>query len=102
MNNERKPLAQRREELVALCAQQRGELALEIAELRSPLDHGGVRGYLMGHKKSTLAIAGVVLGIVATQPKRALKLAAAGLSAWKVAQKVLPMIAAARSGQLGT
>lgn len=99
MNNEHKPLAQRREELIARCAQQRGELAMDIAELRSPLGEGGVRGFLVGHKKPTLAVAGVVLGLVATQPKRALKLAAAGLSAWKLAQKVLPMIAAARQQQ---
>ena len=96
MNPDTPSFAERRQALIAECALQRGDLAADWQSLAAPLGDGGVRGFLAGHKTATLAAAGVALGLVATQPKRVLKLAAAGLSVWKLARNVLPMIAAAR------
>jgi hypothetical protein len=92
MNNRPVPLAQRRAELVELCAMQRSYLAQECEALRSPFS-GGVSGWLTSNKTMALAVAGVALGLVVTRPKKLLSLAAGGLSAWKVARKVLPMLA---------
>lgn len=92
MNNRPASLAQRRAELVELCALQRTWLAQECETLRAPFS-GGVGGWLGSNKKMTLALAGVALGLLVTRPKKLLSLAAGGLSAWKVARKVLPMLA---------
>ncbi|GAB3397923.1 hypothetical protein GCM10027318_02110 [Massilia agilis] len=86
-------LAQRRAELIELCALQRGFLAEEVAALKTPFGGAGVGGFVAANKPVVLAVAGVALGLAVTRPKRVLKLAAAGLSLWKVAQKVLPLLA---------
>jgi hypothetical protein len=85
-------LAQRRAELVELCAMQRSYLAQECEVLRAPFS-GGMTGWLASNKKMALAVAGVALGLVVARPKKLLSLAAGALSAWKVARKVLPMLA---------
>jgi hypothetical protein len=92
MNEQPVSLAQRRAQLVELCGQQRSFLAQECEALRSPFS-GGVRGWLGANKTMTLALAGVALGLALTRPKKVLSLAAAGLSALKMARKLLPMLA---------
>jgi hypothetical protein len=92
VNNHPNSLAQRRAELVELCAQQRVYLAEEVAALRSPLGGAGLAGMLGARKPVMLAVAGVALGLLVTRPKRLLSALAGGLSMWKVARKVLPML----------
>jgi hypothetical protein len=84
-------LAQRRAELVELCALQRGFLAQECEGLRAPFSFGAVRN-LGANKTVMLAIGGAALGLAVVRPKRLLAMAAAGLSALKVARSVLPML----------
>lgn len=100
MNDQRKPLAVRRAELVAQCGQQRLEVQQEFAELKAPVSADGVGSFFATHRKTLLGVAGVVLGLVATRPKRFLSLAAAGMSVYKVARGLLPLIARLR-GQAG-
>lgn len=97
MNKQAASLAQRRAELVEQCAHQRAFLAQECASLRAPLGGGGLRGYLGSHKAATLALAGVALGLLATRPKKLLSFTAAGLSMWKLARRVLPMLSRPRA-----
>ncbi|MGZ5199655.1 MAG: hypothetical protein ACXWC4_07760 [Telluria sp.] len=85
-------LARRRAELIELCAQQRVYLAEEVAALSAPLGGAGLTGMLGAQKPVVLAVAGVVLGLLVTRPKRLLSALAGGLSVWKVARKVLPML----------
>jgi hypothetical protein len=92
MSNDLKRLAARRAQLVAQCEQQRVEMAQEVASLTTPFSTAGVGGYLGSHKKLMLALAGAVLGLVATRPKRLVALAAGGLSMWKMARNVLPLL----------
>jgi hypothetical protein len=92
VNNHADSLAQRRAELVELCAAQRVFLAEEVAALRSPLSGAGLAGMLGAQKPVLLAAAGVALGLLVTRPKRLLSALAGGLSVWKVARKVLPML----------
>jgi hypothetical protein len=96
MSNERKPLAVRRAELVAQCEQQRHEVRQEFAELKAAVRADGMRNslrtYFLTHRKMLLGAGGVALGLVATRPKRLLSLAAAGMSAYKLARGVLPLL----------
>jgi hypothetical protein len=92
VNNRPDSLAQRRAELVDLCAQQRVFLAEEVAALRSPLGGAGITGVLGAQKPVVLAVAGIALGLLVTRPKRLMSALAGGLSLWKVARKVLPML----------
>jgi hypothetical protein len=85
-----------KDELVALCEQQRQEIRQEFAELKAPVSAGGIRTYLATHRKMLLGVAGVALGLVATRPKRLLSLAAAGMSIWKVARGLLPLLSRLR------
>jgi hypothetical protein len=92
VNNHPHSLAKRRAELVELCAQQRVFLAEEVSALRSPLGGAGLAGVLGAQKPLVLAAAGVALGLLVTRPKRLLSALAGGLSVWKVARKVLPIL----------
>lgn len=93
MNSEKTPLSARREHLVAQCAQQRGDMADQLNLLKAPVENiGGVGSYLLEHRKTFLAGAGVALGLLIARPKRTLALAAAGASAWKMAQAALPSV----------
>ncbi|HEU4374915.1 MAG TPA: hypothetical protein VFS02_15565 [Telluria sp.] len=75
----------RRAALIARCAQQRLEAADEVRALVAPVSSGiGL--------KVPLAIAGVVLGMIATRSGRAMPLLTAGLSVWKLAKNLLPML----------
>jgi hypothetical protein len=91
MKTEPTPLAARRAALVAQCAQQRVDLAHDLHALRTPLG-GGVRAWLGAHKTTLLGAGGVVLGLVATRPRRLLSLAATGLSVYKIARNLLPLL----------
>jgi hypothetical protein len=90
--NKRTALAQRRAELVELCALQRGFLAQECEGLRAPFGVGTIRNYLGLNKKVALVIGSAALGLAVVRPKRLLAMAAAGLSMMKVARSVLPML----------
>jgi hypothetical protein len=96
MSNERKPLALRRAELVAEGERQRQEVRREFAELKAPVSADGVAAYFATHRKMLLGVAGVALGLVATRPKRVLSLAAAGISVYKMARNLLPLVARLR------
>lgn len=88
-------LAARREALVAECGRQRTEVAHEISNLRAPsvLTGGGILQYLgSGNLKLPLTIAGVVLGMIATKPSRAMPLLATGLSLFKLVTSVLSVL----------
>ena len=93
MNSEKKPLSVRRAHLIAECAQQRGDLADELNTLKAPVEHiGGVGSFLFANRKAVLAGGGVALGLLIARPKRALAMAAAGTSLWKMAQAALPRV----------
>ena len=81
------PLAQRRANLIARCAQQRVDAAHEVRALVAPVGEGGSFG---SNLKLPLTIAGVVLGLIATRSVRAMPLITAGLSLWKLVKGVLP------------
>lgn len=108
MNSAKTPLAVRRAHLVAQCAAERGDLADGLNLLKVPAERAGHAGeFLFAHRKSVLTGAGVALGLLIARPKRALALAAAGVSAWKMVQaalptvqRVLPMIRARVGGHL--
>jgi hypothetical protein len=91
MSNER-TLAVRRAELVAQCEQQRHEVRQEVAALKPPVSTSGIRTCLATHRKMLLGVAGVALGLAATRPQRLLSLAGAGMSMWKLARGVLPLL----------
>jgi hypothetical protein len=93
VNKQTVSLAQRRAELIELCALQRGFLAQECEALRSPFSLGAIRDYLGANKTVTLAIAGAALGLAVVRPKRVLSLVAAVLPVLKMARKALPMLA---------
>jgi hypothetical protein len=97
VNNHPDSLAQRRAELVELCAMQRVYLAEEVAALKSPLGGAGLGAIAGAQKPMLLAAAGVALGLLVTRPKRLLSALAGGLSVWKVARKVLPMLQRSQS-----
>ncbi len=95
IDKQKPTLAARRAQLVAECAQQRSALAREVSTLRAPtmLTGGGIMQYLASGKlKLPLTIAGVVLGMIATRPSRAMPMLAAGLSLFKVVASLLPML----------
>jgi hypothetical protein len=87
-------LAERRRELIERCAEQRTGLAYELQSLRpsNALGHP-VAGYLVGHKKLVLGALGATLGLALLRRKRLLALAASSMSAWRMAQGALAMLA---------
>lgn len=96
MNNDKqKPtLAQRREALIAECSMQRTVASREIENLRAPMLTGGGIGryFTAGKLKVPLTIAGVVIGLIAARPSRAVPLLATGMSVFKLAQGVLSVL----------
>ena len=85
-------LAARRAELVARCAEQRALIAHDFVMLKSPETLGVVPAYVTEHKKTALIVAGVAAGFLATKPKWAVGLVTAGVSLYKFAQKLLPVL----------
>jgi len=90
MNTEH--MAARRRLLAAQCAEQRASMAHDVALLRTPSAMGGTTGYVAQHKKTILAAAGLGLGVLVTKPKWVVAAITTGLSAYKLAQKVLPVL----------
>jgi hypothetical protein len=95
-------LAARRAELIERCAEQRTGLAYELKALRpsNALGHP-VAGYLVGHKKVALGALGGVLGLALMQRKRLLAVAGSAMSAWRMAQGALAMLARHRQSSRG-
>lgn len=91
MSSSLQSVAARRAALSAECAQQRGELAQEWAELRAPLRLDGLL-HAGSHNKLLLAAAGAALGIIAARPRRLLSLAAGALSLLRTVQNILPLL----------
>lgn len=71
--------------LIARCAQQRLDAAEEVRALVAPVRSGiGL--------KVPLALAGVLLGMIATRAGRAMPIITAGLGVWKLVKNLLPML----------
>jgi hypothetical protein len=87
-------LAARRAELIERCAEQRTGLAYELRALRpsTGLVHP-LAGYLVGHKKVALGALGTVLALALTRRKRLPALTGSAMSAWRMAQGALAMLA---------
>jgi hypothetical protein len=85
-------LAARREALVARCADQRAELAQEVALLGSPEVVGLIPSYAMRHRKAALVGGGVAAGLFLVRPKWAVATATAAVSLYQFAQKMLPVL----------
>ncbi len=85
-------LAARRRLLAAQCAEQRALMAHDVALLRHPAELGGAPGYVAQHKTAVLAAAGLGLGFLITKPKWVVGVVTGALSAYKLAQKVLPVL----------
>ncbi|MEN3277468.1 MAG: type secretion system protein TrbD [Massilia sp.] len=99
MNSERTPLAVRRAHLVAECARQRGDMADQLNALKAPVERIGEAGsFILEHKKSVLAGAGVAAGLLLARPKWVLGLATGGMSAWKIVRNALPVVRARIGG----
>ncbi|MEW6761630.1 MAG: hypothetical protein AB1437_12455 [Pseudomonadota bacterium] len=85
-------LAARREALVARCADQRALLAQDYGQLASPATLGAIPAYAIRHKKAALIVGGVAAGLFITRPKWAVGTVTAAVSAYKFAQKLLPVL----------
>ncbi len=93
MKDDSTPLALRRAQLVAECARQRGDMADHLNLLKAPVERiGGAAGFIGQHRKSLLAGAGVVLGVLIARPKPVLGVLATGASLWKFVQAALPTV----------
>jgi hypothetical protein len=85
-------LAARREALQERCANQRADLAHDVAMLGSPAVLGVIPAYATRHRKAALVVAGVAAGLFLTRPKWAVGIATGAVSAYKLAQRVLPVL----------
>ena len=85
-------LAARRRLLAAQCAEQRAMMAHDVALLRHPAEMGGAPAFVAQHKTSLLAVAGLGLGFLVTKPKWVVGAVTGAVSAYKLAQKVLPVL----------
>ena len=92
MTSKSEPLAVRRRLLAAQCAEQRAQISADVTLLRTPSAMGGTTGYVVQHKKAILTAAGVGVGILLTKPAWVVGAITAALSAYKLAQKVLPVL----------
>lgn len=87
-------LAERRRELAQRCAEQRTGLAYELQALRpSAIIDNPVAGYVASHKKLVLGGLAAVIGLAFTRKKRLGGIVASAMSAWRVAQAGLGMLA---------
>jgi hypothetical protein len=87
-------LAARRAELIERCAGQRTGLAFELQSLRPSNALGQpLAGYVAGHKKLVLGALGTTLALALLRRKRLLAVAAPAMSAWRMAQGALAMLA---------
>ena len=85
---------ERRAALVLECSQQRTHMAREIHMIRAPKLTGGgiVESLAAGRLKLPLAIAGLVIGLVASKRGAAMPMLASGMAAFRLAQSVLSMV----------
>jgi hypothetical protein len=90
-------LAARRAELIERCAEQRTGLAYELQAMRpsNALSHP-IAGYVVANKKLVLGGLAAALGLALVRRKRLLAVAASSMSAWRMAQGALAMLARAR------
>jgi len=86
------PRSVRMKVLAAECAAQRAELGHDVALLKTPSAMGGTTGYVVQHKGWIMAAAGLGFGFLVTKPKWVVGAVTAGLSAYKLAQQVLPVL----------
>jgi hypothetical protein len=93
-------LTERRAELIARCAEQRTGLSFELNALRpsSLLDHP-LAGYIAGNRKLVMGALGAGLGLTLLRRKRMLALAGSAMSAWRMAQRGLALLAQLRAGR---
>ena len=84
--------ALRREALLAECALQRLSLAAEARNLSMPLTRERLRVSIGPRLKIPLMIAGVVLGVAMTRPRRAMPMLLRAASLLKSARVVLPVL----------
>ena len=90
-------LAARRAELVERCAEQRTGLAYELQSLRPSSVLGfPIAGYVVGHKKLVLGALGAGVSLALLRRKRLLALTGSAMSAWRMAQGGLAMLAQLR------
>jgi len=92
MASKSQELAARREALVARCADQRARMGQEVAMLASPQTLGLIPAYAARHKKTALIVGGLAAGLFLTKPKWAVGTVTAAVSAYKFAQKLLPVL----------
>jgi hypothetical protein len=83
------PRSERLAALVAQCARQRVDAAHEVRSLFAPAAEAH---WMTGRWKLPLTIAGMVLGMIATRPGRAMPMLTAGLGWWKMVSKVMPLL----------
>jgi hypothetical protein len=87
-------LAARRAELVERCAEQRTGLAWELHALRpSSLPGFPAAAYVMGHRKLVLGVLGAGMSLALLRRKPLLAAAGSAMSAWRMAQNGLAMLA---------
>jgi hypothetical protein len=92
MNAKARALAERREALLARCADQRAQVAQQFAILRSPEALGALPAYLNRHKKTALTAAGVAAVLFVLKPKWTVGIATGAVSLYKLAQRALPIL----------
>lgn len=86
------PLALRREALLTECALQRLSLAAEAGNLLLPFTRDNLRVTLGPRLKIPLMIAGAVLGVAITRPRRTMPMLLRAASLLKSARAVLPVV----------
>ena len=86
------PLALRREALLAECALQRLSLAAEARNLLMPFTRDKLRVTLGPRLKIALMIAGAVLGVAITRPRRTMPMLLRAVALLKSARAVLPVV----------
>jgi hypothetical protein len=94
-DNSRAARAARRQALIAECSAQRRQIDAEISLIRAPsmLTGGGMLQSLgKGNLKGPLALAGMVIGLIATRPGRFMPMIATAMSVFKLAQSGLAML----------
>lgn len=92
MNTTPEQRSMRMKALIAECAAQRAEMGQEVTLLKTPSAMGGTTGYVVQHKGWIMAAAGLGLGFLVTKPKWVVGAVTAGVSAYKLAQQVLPVL----------
>lgn len=87
-------MAERRAALVLECSQQRTQMSREINMISAPKLTGGgiIESLTAGRLKLPLAIAGLVIGLVASRRGAAMPMLATGMTVFRLAQSVLAMV----------